>query len=533
MGEMESSGSAVVDKAGSSGAEHVKPHPPARRGQKRKRRHSSETNAARAHGGKRRGLPHNKKPRLQSAVHAVVSSTRTADKIMKRRLGGSVSDPLNLGGEIPSRCSTCAPSPVLDGSSQPPSALPEQLLRDPLNLEGKLRDFPSNTKAADKHDERRGQHRRPRKKTRRRTVSQSEKARGKEEGGKEEREGKEEGQGAGKQTAPQEPPVFNPKGGQYCYGNYDKYYGYRNSGVFEEDPRLGLLRREWFSGRDCLDIGCNTGQVTIRVARDLHPRRMVGIDIDSKLINMAWKNLHRHYMPAKMPDGKPFPISLTLARGPVALMTSCGAQAEGDRAFPHNVHFMQGNYIPTSDEGAESQEPEYDVILALSLTKWVHLNWGDAGIKRLFQRVYRHLRPEGKFILEPQPFNSYTRKKKLTPTTYQNYHSIQFFPKQFHSYLMTEVGFTGYKFLGTPHNKSKGFRRPLHLYIKGAGGEGPGPLPRNSSSGSKTVNTEGGTERGLGDSRMECDPVERGLEDPGSELCAASESGGGSQRDHL
>lgn len=74
----------------------------------------------------------------------------------------------------------------------------------------------------------------------------------------------------------------------------------------------------------------------------------------------------------------------------------------------------QGNYIPTSDEGAESQEPEYDVILALSLTKWVHLNWGDAGIKRLFQRVYRHLRPEGKFILEPQPFNSYTRKKKLT-----------------------------------------------------------------------------------------------------------------------
>ena len=60
---------------------------------------------------------------------------------------------------------------------------------------------------------------------------------------------------------PLQPPTFNPKGGQYCYGNYDKYYGYRNSGAFEDDPRLGLLKKEWFEGRDCLDIGCNTGQV--------------------------------------------------------------------------------------------------------------------------------------------------------------------------------------------------------------------------------------------------------------------------------
>ncbi len=25
--------------------------------------------------------------------------------------------------------------------------------------------------------------------------------------------------------------------------------------------RLGLLRKEWFENKDCLDIGCNTGQV--------------------------------------------------------------------------------------------------------------------------------------------------------------------------------------------------------------------------------------------------------------------------------
>lgn len=48
-----------------------------------------------------------------------------------------------------------------------------------------------------------------------------------------------------------------------------------------------------FKGKDVLDIGSNTGQVTVRIAKELEPRRIVGIDIDDSLVRTAWKVLYR------------------------------------------------------------------------------------------------------------------------------------------------------------------------------------------------------------------------------------------------
>lgn len=132
--------------------EHHKVHTPCQKAVKRRRR-SSETDRTRSHGGKRdRHRPQNKRAKLGGGgASKIVSSTSVANTIMKLRLGGSVSDPLNLEGYTGEyECSTCAPSPTLEDAGQP-SPLPAHLQRDPLNLEGKVKDFPAKTRGGDRH----------------------------------------------------------------------------------------------------------------------------------------------------------------------------------------------------------------------------------------------------------------------------------------------------------------------------------------------------------------------------------------------
>jgi len=75
---------------------------------------------------------------------------------------------------------------------------------------------------------------------------------------------------------------------------------------------------------------------------------------------------------------------------------------------------FQVNYAPDTDEAVTRQLPEYDVILALSVSKWIHLNHGDVGLKRAFRRIYAQLRMGGTLVLEAQEWRSYCKKKKLT-----------------------------------------------------------------------------------------------------------------------
>ena len=53
------------------------------------------------------------------------------------------------------------------------------------------------------------------------------------------------------------------------------------------------------------------------------------------------------------------------------------------------------------------------IIIRFSLSKWIHLNSGDKGIKQFFHRVHSVLNPGGSFVLEPQPWSSYSKARRM------------------------------------------------------------------------------------------------------------------------
>ncbi|CAH1122132.1 unnamed protein product [Ceutorhynchus assimilis] len=259
-------------------------------------------------------------------------------------------------------------------------------------------------------------------------------------------------------------PTFKEGNKKFQYGNYNRYYGYRNPHN-ETDPRLKVfyLYPDLFHNRDILDVGCNIGHITLSVARDFNARTVTGIDIDPKLISIARKNI-KYYV--KTADTTPTKLDGT----PGLLETPTNERfhkTQQERDFPKNVSFKQCNYVLEDESLLALEEPQYDVILCLSITKWIHLNWGDRGLKLTFRRMYEQLRPGGKLILEPQPWHGYKSKKKLTEKIFENFNSIELLPDKFSEYLLSPaVGFAKSEILGFPQHRSVGFRRPIQVFTK-------------------------------------------------------------------
>ena len=127
---------------------------------------------------------------------------------------------------------------------------------------------------------------------------------------------------------------------RFRYGNYYRYYGYRNPGGMQ-DERLAKLKPEWFEGKKCLDIGCNVGHFTLCIARDFKPKLVIGLDIDGHLISIAKKNIRHYLSPMTCDvDGKQveFPLSLVKSFGPIAGFPLPGKERDG--YFPSNVKFQ-------------------------------------------------------------------------------------------------------------------------------------------------------------------------------------------------
>lgn len=309
------------------------------------------------------------------------------------------------------------------------------------------------------------------------------------------------------------------------YGNYPGYFNYRNKAATSgtkatesqdnddhdnghgrdeceghsklldfSDQRLLFFKEEWFKAKNVLDIGCNRGHITYAIARLFSPKSIVGIDIDLKMINMANRDIHLHLEgsminsanelrlaeAAKLKlegatslpeDDYHFPLASYISHGPISLIETLNNdnadKIEVGHRFPNNIVFLEHNYVLATDELVEKQKPHFDTILCLSVTKWIHLNYRDDGLRRFFRRIYKHLKPGGLLILEAQPFDNYSRKKKLSERLKANYYSIKFKPDQFDAYLLSDqVGFKQILHETVTQHECVGFKRPMKVFLK-------------------------------------------------------------------
>ena len=74
------------------------------------------------------------------------------------------------------------------------------------------------------------------------------------------------------------------------FGNYKSYYRSRRN---DTDQRLSYMHPDWFLGKKCIDIGCNEGVFTMKVAATYQPSFMIGIDLDPRLIDAAHASVKR------------------------------------------------------------------------------------------------------------------------------------------------------------------------------------------------------------------------------------------------
>ncbi|KZT61018.1 Bin3-domain-containing protein [Calocera cornea HHB12733] len=162
-----------------------------------------------------------------------------------------------------------------------------------------------------------------------------------------------------------------------------------------------------------------------------------------------------------------FPQCMPYMFGPLPLPpapTPALASASAPRPlqpFPYNISFKHLNYALSSlPEDAEG----WDVILLLSVLKWIHLNSSDAGLVQFFHKACAALRPGGVLVLELQDWEGYRKAARSNPTLKQHYKTLELRPERFAEVLLGEVGFRRVEHLGVAGEG--GFRRSIDVYYK-------------------------------------------------------------------
>ena len=214
-----------------------------------------------------------------------------------------------------------------------------------------------------------------------------------------------------------------------------------------------------------MDVGCNEGIITLGIATKFGTKSMIGVDVDEHLVGRACKHLREERTAAVLQSAAARKPGVPSAQRRHA-RTAVSALAQ--------TWFVHGDFLE-----ARAEARNVDCLTALSITKWVHLHRGDAGLRAFFARVHYLLAPGGLFIVEPQPWRSYKAAKgKMRKqgggegvqlpqgAFFHRLNELEIRPEQIPDILCAEFGFQLVRRLQPPEEASRGFDRDVFLFKK-------------------------------------------------------------------
>ena len=203
-----------------------------------------------------------------------------------------------------------------------------------------------------------------------------------------------------------------------------------------EDPRVQPLLtflESVGSSLTIIDVGANSGELTAALARSPSAASVLGVEKDPTLVNRARALVSRirrdqsSFLTADRPvtedPGSYFLPSIAYAvrhawrddsraaaNAWFADASRSVVETRAAHGFPDNLRFRVGD--AGAHGGLVAERGTAHVLLALSVTKWIHVHDGDDGIRTFFGNVRDALRAGGYFVLEPQPALSYTKRHR-------------------------------------------------------------------------------------------------------------------------
>jgi SAM-dependent methyltransferase len=188
----------------------------------------------------------------------------------------------------------------------------------------------------------------------------------------------------------------NPNAVGHHYGNFHNYYNFHPVSERLQHLPAGMFKAIWESD-GCgkifamLDVGCNEGDLTIQLAllasKELPDHvtvRSLGIDLDGELINRA--------------NNKIVQLGASLPK-------NC------------NICFAACNIMETDNNSSSSKEnairshlhdifvDSFSFISLFSITMWVHLQYGDEGLREFVKKSCDLT--SCSILIEPQPWKCY------------------------------------------------------------------------------------------------------------------------------